>query len=280
MRFPGPPKAPLEVHVAERALVIALRPGDDTVSAAGLMQRVIKRIGTVSVALVSAGESAPPALATARAGAADYAKLRVREARAAGRLSSRGAARVQVFGFPDAQLAALGCGPEFQAALPNSRCASRTPARASEPGLSALARTVRESIVRALSELPTLVVFPDVRAGSADQRALGAITMLALREHMRGRSSPWPRTLTFSAAPEDVQSTDEPDLRTRLCLPLSDQERERKRQALAAHESQRRVLPAFARDEECFTENTLYDVEMIATRLREPARLSALHHPR
>ena len=34
----------LEVHIAERALIIALRPGDETLSAAGLAQRVIKRV--------------------------------------------------------------------------------------------------------------------------------------------------------------------------------------------------------------------------------------------
>lgn len=268
--YPNRPSSPLEVNVAERTLVIALRPGDDTVSSSGLMQRVIRRVGTASTLIVSAGEGTEgPSLA----------RVRVREAREAGRISSRGAGRIQVLGFSDAQLAALGCGPEFSAVLPDLACSRHVEAARSDAKLSALTRALRDSIVRTLREMPTLVVFPDVHEGPPDQRALGAITLLALREHMRGRSTPWPHTLAYVTAPTAWPRAAQPDVAppTFLCLPLSDQERERKREALATYASQRHVLPAFARDEECFTENTLYDVEFVALQMLEEPRESALN---
>jgi LmbE family N-acetylglucosaminyl deacetylase len=270
--YPSSPAGPLEVNVAERTLVVALRPGDETVSSSGLVQRVIRRVGSVSTLLVSAGEGDD---------GPSRAKLRLREARVAGRISSRGAGRLQVLGFSAAQLAAFGCGPEFQGALPDVACGSRTDAARSDARLSALARALRESLVRTLREMPTLVVFPDVHEGPPDQRALGAITLLALREHMRGRNTPWPRTLAYVAAPRAWPRAPEPlpnDVapRSRLCLPLSDQERARKREALATYASQRRVLPAFARDEECFMESTLYDVEFVALHIEQPG-VSALN---
>lgn len=272
VHYPPRPSSPLEVNVAERTLVIALRPGDDTVAASGLMQRVIRRVGTASTLIVSAGEGTE---------GPNLARVRAREAREAGRISSRGAGRIQVLGFSDTQLATLGCGPEFQAVLPDRACDDRSGATRSDGKLSALTRALRDNIVRTLREMPTLVVFPDVHEGPADRRALGAITLLALREHMRGRSTPWPHTLAYvsepTVAPRAAQTrASEVAPRSWLCLSLSDQERRRKREALATYASQRHALPAFARDEECFTETTLYDVEFVALQMLDEPRVSAL----
>jgi hypothetical protein len=64
-----------------------------------------------------------------------------------------------------------------------------------------------------------------------------------------------------------VYDADAPPPEPPLCLALSDRERETKRRALAAYRSQRRALPAFARDDECFVQSTRLDVEMAALRM-------------
>ena len=265
----------LEVHIAERALIIALRPGDETVTAAGLAQRVIKRVGTVSTLLLSAGEGAASALAAGpaapeRPAGANQARQRSNEARSAARVCGRGLIRLALLGVPDVQLAALGCEPELRSALSGAHCSgalNKQPAAPSahpELRLSAAARNVKSTIERALRAMPTLVAFPDPSEGQPEQRAVGILTMLALQEHMRGRTTPWPRALAYVTRPgawpralsraardPDMPPTDPP----RRCLPLNEHERTRKREALAAYETQRELLSVANTDSECFSDH-------------------------
>jgi LmbE family N-acetylglucosaminyl deacetylase len=259
----------LEVHVAERALLIALHPGDETVAAAGLAQRVLKRVGGFDTLVLANGESAAASERERRS----EAKARSREARAAAAISSK-KLRLHLLGVPDTEVAAMSCGREFQAALPDAACprdASLPQRGRAEPSMSRTARSLLDSIRRELdARMPTLLVFPDPREGPPDQRAVGVLSLLALREHMRGRDGPWPRALTFVVGPstlEHVYNADAPPPEPPLCLALNDRERETKRRALASYRSQRRVLPAFARDDECFVQSTRLDVEMAALRM-------------
>jgi len=276
---------PLTVHVAERALIIALRPGDEMLAAAGLAQRVIKRVGTVSTLLLSSGESGSDALAAGPAAlerkAAGSGRPRSNEARAASRACGRGLIRLSLLGFPDAQLAAVGCEAELRAALPGASCGGAVkPVALSTPGphkelrLSAAARAIKASLERALKQMPTLVAFPDPYEGQPDQRAVGLLTVLALRDHMRGRSTPWPRALAYVSRPgawpralsraprdPDMPPLDPPH----LCLPLNEHERARKREALAAYAA---GLPTrTSADSECFAENTPEHLDLTAREL-------------
>lgn len=260
----------LEVHVAERALMVALHPGDETVAAAGLAQRVLRRVGGFDTLVLANGESTAASERDRRA----EVKERSREARAAAAISSK-QLRLHLLGVSDAEIAAMSCGREFQAVLPDAACPrdGSPPQRGrAEPSMSRTARSLLDTLVRELhARMPTLLLFPDPREGPPDQRAIGVLTLLALREHMRGSDGPWPRALTFVVGPastlQHVYDADAPPPEPPLCLALSDSERETKRRALAVYRSQRRTLPAFARDDECFVHSTRLDVEMAALRM-------------
>lgn len=285
VRHPESLAGALQVNIAERALIIALRPGDETLTAAGLAQRVIKRVGTVSTLLLSAGEGTPETLAAGPA--APERKLasagkRSSEARIAARVCGRGLIRLSLAGFPDVQLAALGCEAELRPALSGASCGGRPQlAAAVPPGdrrelrLSAAARAIKANIERALKQMPTLVAFPDPTEGQPDQRAVGLLTVLALRDHMRGRSTPWPRALGYVTQPgawpralsRAARDPDMPPLDPpRMCLPLSEPERARKREALAAYQTQPRLL-SVARQDECFSEHAPEHLERAAREL-------------
>ena len=285
-RYPSGPGGPLEVRVAERALIVAVRPGDETLTAAGLAQRVIKRVGTVSTVLLSSGEGAPDLLAAGPAALERKADAGSRElsneARVAARVNGRGLIRLALFGFPPAQLAALGCEPEFRARLPGASCGGVRRVMLLQPGarkelrLSAAARSVKLSILGALKQMPTLVVFPDPHEGEPEQRAVGLLTVLAIREHMRGRSTPWPRALAYVTQPgawpralsRVARDPDMPPIEPpRMCLTLNQHERARKREALAAYQKLPRLRSTIRDSAECFTENAPEHLELTASEL-------------
>lgn len=293
-RFPDGSAGALEVFIAERALIIALRPGDETLIAAGLAQRVLRRVGTVSTLLLSSGEGAPAGLAAGpaapeRQGDASLARQRCSEARVAARACGRGLIHLAFAGLPDAQLSGLGCEPELRAALAGASCRAglqQPTAAGGELRPSAAARAVKATIERALRQMPTLVAFPDPYEGEPDQRAVGLLTMLALRDHMQGRTSPWPRALAYVTRPgawpralsrkprdPDMPPTDPPQ----RCLPLNEQERARKRDALAAYASQRALMSDADANSECFSDNTPQHLEQT---LRELLVLPPAPHAR
>jgi LmbE family N-acetylglucosaminyl deacetylase len=313
------PAGELIVPVADRMLLIAPHPDDETLAAAGLSQRVLTRIGTVRTLVLTAGEAMLSALSL-RAGhgeprreaLAGYGALRQREARQAARLVGDGKIRLQLLGFPDRGLLPFGLGPAPRlppgADIELSRRMYPAASGASRdnlytPRLSATAKAVQASIVRALRETPpTLVVFPDPLDMHPDHRAAGLYTLLAIREYMRGREGPWPRMLAylihFDGWPPGSQAGAGPlpleaalDLpatlpgrgQSRWCLPLTPRERERKREALAAYDSQRQVMPeflaAFASGSECFSENTPLDAELTTMQMRPASSGSATLEP-
>src|SRR5262245_12525642 len=58
------PSQELTVEVAERLLVIAPHPDDETLAAAGLSQRVLQRVGSVRTLVLTGGEAMLSAVAT------------------------------------------------------------------------------------------------------------------------------------------------------------------------------------------------------------------------
>ncbi|MET0384720.1 MAG: hypothetical protein ABW321_02115 [Polyangiales bacterium] len=275
------PTAELEVHVAERMLLIAPRAGDETRAAAGLTQRVLRRIGTVSTLLFTADE----VLASSPSSANVVLRSREREARLAARTLGHGAIRLQLLGMPGRALEQLGGLSELSAQAWTTPTRMRAPAapedaawREAKGKLPVAARNLQASIVRALKQGPTLVAFPDPFEGRPDQRAAGLITLLAAHEHMRGRSAPWPRLLAYTQHGRrqygaNVHAALEPPPYSfmPLCLRLTSQERERKREALAAYATPSQGIHASAAEIECFSANTPVDVATMHLSVRAPA---------
>jgi LmbE family N-acetylglucosaminyl deacetylase len=106
-----PPRATLEVPERVRLLVVAPHPDDETLGAAGLMQRVQERQGQVSVAYLTSGDGYVDGveLETHRLKPrprdfVDYGERRLREALHALRALSISEKRLFAFGFPDGGL--------------------------------------------------------------------------------------------------------------------------------------------------------------------------------
>ncbi|MBI3785963.1 MAG: PIG-L family deacetylase [Deltaproteobacteria bacterium] len=103
--------SPFDVATAERLLVIAPHPDDETLGAAGLVQRVLARGGTVRVVLVTAGDGYVEAVVHEThlprprpAQYIAYGERRLAESRAAVRVLGGDHLRLTLLGFPDGGL--------------------------------------------------------------------------------------------------------------------------------------------------------------------------------
>ena len=104
----------LEVGDRERLLVIAPHPDDETIGAAGLIQRVIERGGTVHVVLMTAGDAYVGVVRHEtrkpepnNADFIAFGERRIKESQAAMRELDQQRIRLQLLGFPDGGLDAL-----------------------------------------------------------------------------------------------------------------------------------------------------------------------------
>ena len=276
-----------EVKPGERLLVVAPHPDDETLAAAGLMQRVLARGGTVRVVLVSAGDGFVEAVTHAtgepkpRAGEyVAYGERRLAEARAALRRLGGGRVRLQLLGFPD------GCLARLLDAHWSRRTPERSPTTAADhpPYRDAFAPSVaydgddlRRELVDILRETqPTIVVLPDPLDRHPDHYASGVFTLLALADLTRD-GAPMPRLLAYlthwpdwppgwNASRPSARASNEalrlpsslPERgRVRVTLTLDRQEEDGKRDALALYRSQQEAMPsvlaAFVRRTEPFT---------------------------
>jgi LmbE family N-acetylglucosaminyl deacetylase len=300
-RPPPEPPDPLAVGDAERLLVIAPHPDDETLGAGGLIQRVLARHGSVHIVLVTAGDGnvggvvletglrqPPPANFVA------YGELRVGETRAAVQALGAAATSVELLGFPDGALMPL-LSRHWRPAQPVRSAttgASDPPyAFAAEPDIAYDGYDLRDELRRVLDETrPTMIAMPDPLDRHPDHGASGVFTLLAIDEWIGGR---WPRreaprVLTYLVHwPDwppgwDELSPNPADAEHPLTLPvtlptrpldtatldLTVGEVALKRSALGAHASQQRAmssfLAAFVRRSEPFT---LFD----ATEIRSTA---------
>lgn len=281
-RRASPPAAKLEIGKGERLLVVAPHPDDESIAAAGLVQRVLARGGAVDVVLVTAGDGYPDgvrgALGGAPAVAADYVAYgttRIGEARAAlATLASQRAGRLRltVLGFPDGALAPLR----------TTNASSVSPARspttgASDPPYDALVaaadapyagEVLRREVAAVITAVrPTIVALPDPLDTHPDHSATGLFVLDALGDTRSGSDAsvtPAPRLLAYlvhwpdwpagwdATAPEPsaertplVPPNDLPERSGRVVLELTDAEIDAKRAALAHHATQQRQMPLY-----------------------------------
>lgn len=289
-RHPEPAPGPLAIGDRERLLVIAPHPDDETLGAAGLVQRVLARGGQADLVLVTAGDGnvggvvmetglrqPPPANYVA------YGERRVGEARAAARALGFADDAVDLLGFPDGGLLPL-LSQHWRRAHPARSAttgASDPPyAFAVDPDVGYDGADLRDELVRVLERVqPTIIALPDPLDRHPDHRAAAVFALLAVDEWVGGR---WPRRAAprvlgylvhwpdwppgwNSLAPQPGDADGPlhlpPTLPDRalatVTLELSPTEVATKRVALDAHVSQERAmgtfLAAFVRRSEPFT---------------------------
>jgi poly(3-hydroxybutyrate) depolymerase/LmbE family N-acetylglucosaminyl deacetylase len=281
------PPEPLALGPAERVVVVAPHPDDETLGAGGLMQRVLAQGGTVRVVLLTAGdgyvegverETGRPRVRPAEFVA--YGERRLGEERAALRVLGGGRIRLEFLGFPDGGLEPL-LTSHWQRLHPErspTTGATDPPydAEARDPDLPYDGADLRAELTRLLREAdPTLVVLPDPLDRHPDHRATGLFTLLALGD-WRPRG-PLPRLLAYlvhwpdwppgwGAVTPPPDAAEQPLLLpaslpsrglARTVLTLTDAEIARVHTALAAYVTQqdvmRPLLAAFERRTEPFT---------------------------
>ncbi|HLK12323.1 MAG TPA: PIG-L family deacetylase [Candidatus Binatia bacterium] len=281
------PPEPLALGPAERLVVVAPHPDDETLGAGGLVQRVLAQGGSVRVVLLTAGdgyvEGVEHETGRPRARPAEfvaYGERRLGEERAALRVLGGDRIRLEFLGFPDGGLEPL-LTAHWQRLHPErspTTGATDPPydAEAREPDLPYDGADLRAELSRVLREAdPTLVVLPDPLDRHPDHRAGALFTLLALGDWRP--QGPLPRLLAYlvhwpdwppawNAVTPPPDATEQPLLLpaslptrglARTVLTLTDAEVARTQAALAAYVTQqdvmRPLLAAFERRTEPFT---------------------------
>lgn len=280
--LPVAPATPLAVGERERLLVVAPHPDDEVLGAAGLVQRVLARHGTVDVLLVTAGDGYPDAVRGALAGAAPsaadfvaYGTRRIAETRAA--LATLGGDRLRstVLGFPDGALADLRGAhwsqdaplrsPTTQASAPpyGGEVADAATPYAGESLVAAIARVVRAVRPTTIALPDPLDVHPDhastglfvleAAAAAAGERSpdgapVAAPRLVAYLVHWPDWPPGWDATAPAAGAARAALALPH-DLPARhggvATLALTPHELARKQQALARHATQERQMAVY-----------------------------------
>ncbi|MEY4616232.1 MAG: hypothetical protein RJB66_1192 [Pseudomonadota bacterium] len=202
----------LEIKSKERLLVLAPHPDDETLGAAGLIQRVLKKNGTVRTVVLTAGDGFPES-ATIESGkakpeAGDYLKLgaeRLKEAQAAAQLIGHGKVQVDFFGFPDAGLYST-LVPHWE---PTNPFRSPMTEKNHVPYDAALlfkapqsGKIVFDQLVKILNEMnPTIITFPDIMETHADHSSTGIYAQLAINEWLNNNSKTQSKLKTKESRP-------------------------------------------------------------------------------
>jgi LmbE family N-acetylglucosaminyl deacetylase len=298
-----------------RLLVIAPHPDDETIAAAGVMQRVRSAGGRVRVVLITSGDAFPPALEQANpsgsAGPDDFKRFgRVRENESRRGLLALGLHQddVTFLGFPDEGVCLLASA--FLSARSRPLTSPYTE-RAMPPrdeqvvrGVSYRGSDVRlelERIVKAFA--PTVIMLPDPQDEHPDHCASYIFGRSVLDRASQDRSGSRPRLLRYVIHFDDWPSDratatpimppsgfDEPSHEWRT-FPLTTREARNKKTALSAYTTQWPVvgplLRGFTRSNELFLEGEpahppecWCDAEHVATELapsqrRRPPRTTA-----
>jgi LmbE family N-acetylglucosaminyl deacetylase len=200
---PVPTPVPLEISHAERLLVVAPHPDDETLGAGGLIQRVLEVGGTVRVVLITAGGGYIEAV-EAQTGLPHprpsqyiaYGERRVQEARAAVRELGGDRVRLQLLGFPDGGLLPL-LHAHWRRTHPerSSTTGARKPPypEALDPRVAYDGYDLRRELERILREShPTMVVLPHPLDRHPDHHATGLFLLLALADVVGESATPMP----------------------------------------------------------------------------------------
>jgi len=281
----------LSIGTAERLVVVAPHPDDETLGAGGLMQRVLVRGGSVTVVLVTAGDGYVEAVVHEThqpvprpAEYVAYGRRRLAEEHGALQALADGRVRLQFLGFPDGGLEAL-LRTHWQRTHPErSRTtdASDPPyPDAIEPDVPYAGSDLRRELVRILRTTnPTIVALPDPLDKHPDHHAAGIFTLLALNDWAAGAPPPkanvpplprllaylvhwpdWPHTWSANTptARRFVPALELPPTLPARGLPrmhllLTESEIAAKRAALAHYRSQQEVMASFLAAFICRTE--------------------------
>lgn len=280
----------LEVGKGERLLVLAPHPDDESISSAGLIQRVFANGGTVRTVVVTSGDAYVDSVVQETGkhhpSAKDYlayGEKRLNESRHAARILGKGFVHLDLLGFSD--------GSIYSALVSHWR--RNNPMRSAFTGFDHV--PYRETIDRGyaqdgqdlLNELtaimretkPTIIAFPDVMENDSDHAGLGMFSLLAVHNwlqqspntHVHPRllaylihwQHGWPKGSDWGI-PQDwsnqaMHLPDDLPLRghSRVCLSLKPTEIALKRDAMSQYKTQQRImgdfLSAFVRNSECFT---------------------------
>ena len=209
---PEPPE--LSVAAGTVLLVVAPHPDDETLCCAGIMQRVLRQGGRVSVAWLTSGDGSAlgalliehrPWLDAQRMRA--YGARRMAEARNASARLGVAPAGQFFLGYPDGGLLSVLGTPATQAYRSPFTATSAVPyAQALFPGHSYSAANLELDFAAVLARVqPTLILAPSPRDAHPDHRAAGLLALHAVAAHpgaaLRlwvvhgGEGWPSPRTL-------------------------------------------------------------------------------------
>lgn len=298
----------LEIGRGERLLVVAPHPDDETLGAAGLMQRVLARGGHVQVVLVTAGDGYREAVAATSGGVEPshfiaYGERRIGEAGAALQVLGNGRIRTSVLGFPDGSLTAL-LSNHWRSATPARSPftgSDRPPyAQAADHTLTYAGIPLRDALVKVLTNTrPSLIALPDWVDAHPDHSATGKFVMLAVDAWLANSGSHlespprmlaylihwhgWPAPPGTWKGPEFPQPRATSELQlpndlpqrslTRRTLTLSNAEISQKSRALSQHASQKAVDPyllgKFIRRTEPFSMFTARELPQLRAALQE-----------
>lgn len=243
-------------------LVISPHPDDETLCCAGLMQRVARAGGRVSVVWITSGDGSLLDLALIEKsllhlsrGARDLGERRMREARAATSLLGVPAQGQLFLGYPDRGLGELLAGHRTLPYTSAYNGAAAVPyPDALYPGHPYSGASLERDLASVMERVhPTLILAPTPLDGHPDHRATGEATIeVATRLHLLdavrywivhgGEGWPSPRGLL-----PGVPLTPAPRMRGLAQTPfvLTPAEEDRKRAALEAYATQTRLLAPF-----------------------------------
>lgn len=260
------------IDAATSLLVVAPHPDDETLCCAGLIQRVVRAGGQVSVVWITSGDASELDMLLiehrvfAPAKARDLAARRMREARAAASLLGVPAARQLFLGFPDRGVLKLLDLDDSSTYTSGFTGATAVPyPEALFPGHLYTRASLEHDFAAVLARVtPTLILAPSPRDSHPDHRAAGLLTIAALAPlaaapQLRfwivhgGEGWPSPRGLE-----PGLPLTPAPRIRgvTPAVFTLEPAEEDRKLAALRAYDTQLRALApfllAFVRSTELF----------------------------
>ena len=281
----------LEVGYGERLLVLAPHPDDETLSAAGLIQEVFARGGSVRSVVVTSGDAYVDAIEeeTGRknlkpADFLHYGRERLNESLHAANFLGHGFIHLDLFGYSDGSIYDMLVSHWRRSHPDRSEFTgyNHVPYRvAEERGRAQDGEDVRNELVAILRDTkPTLIVFPDVMENDSDHAGLGMFALLAVSDWLEHEKADHiqPRLLAYLIHWRDdwppganaVTPIDHGDqllylpedlpLRghVRSCFNLSAQQENQKRAALELYKTQQRImspfLTAFIHPNECFTQ--------------------------
>ena len=278
------------VGQAERLLIFAPHPDDETLSAAGLAQQVMARGGTVRSVVVTAGDAYEDAIEEAtgrhhlkRSDFYKYGEKRLEESRRAAEVLGKDALDLDLLGFSDGSLYDMLVSNWWRKHPDKSEYTGFTHVfykqAEDNKGMAQAGVFLRNKLVNILrAAKPTLIVFPDVMEDDSDHSALGMFALLAVDEWLEHQKTPpeprmlaylihwpnWPpasdgvKPVDFSYKPLYLPANLPVRGHTRTCVELTRQETLTKREALAQYTTQQAYmapyLEAFVHTNECFTQ--------------------------